>query len=524
MKLVHTLLPAVLATALSPLTLAKSYSEPVSPLGRYNIDLSQTSVSGISSGGFMTVQMHAAHADSIVGVGVFAGGPYLCSGHSNQISNVSTALNVCMAGEADAELSLSELEQAEKRGDVAPIEAQKSDKVWLYSGYNDGVVKQPTMDALAAYYSELTNEGHVYYRDNQNAGHAQIVDNSKGQECVLNGGEFINDCQLDGAGRILEFIYGDLNARQTGALSGQIIAFDQSPWFNNSSKAVMADTAYVYVPEACANGQSCRLHIAFHGCLQNAESINDSFYRYAGYNEWADTNNFVVLYPQTTQTSNIFIPGEPFNPKGCWDWWGFTDPASSQANYATKSSRQIQAIWNMATHLASDFTPATTTKINTTPTKTSTPPDFNLSAADSSDKAVSLVWDSQPGVSYNLSMRADGENSFSPVNNMPIRSGSFSVTDLEANTNYEFRLSLADDPQTQSPIVSMQTGSPAAECNPWYGTLTEHITAFRAYAIGSIFATGSNDYLGMWYEANKADATLLQTGPAFYKKGNCPEN
>ena len=43
------------------------------------IDIAQTSVSGLSSGAYMAVQLHVAHASIMVGVGAFAGGPYGCA-------------------------------------------------------------------------------------------------------------------------------------------------------------------------------------------------------------------------------------------------------------------------------------------------------------------------------------------------------------------------------------------------------------------------------------------------------------
>lgn len=41
------------------------------------------------------------------------------------------------------------------------------------------------------------------------------------------------------------------------------------------------------------------------------------FVENAGYNEWADANNIVVLYPQA-RTANLGFA----NPQGCWDFWG----------------------------------------------------------------------------------------------------------------------------------------------------------------------------------------------------------
>jgi hypothetical protein len=49
------------------------------PLGAYNADISESSVSGISSGAFMAVQFGVAWSSIIKGVGVIAGGPYYCA-------------------------------------------------------------------------------------------------------------------------------------------------------------------------------------------------------------------------------------------------------------------------------------------------------------------------------------------------------------------------------------------------------------------------------------------------------------
>jgi poly(3-hydroxybutyrate) depolymerase len=60
----------------------------------------------------------------------------------------------------------------------------------------------------------------------------------------------------------------------------------------------------------------------------------------SGFARWADTNKMVVLFPQV---SGSLIK----NPKGCWDWWGYTS-----SDYLTKDAPQIAAIWNMVTRLA----------------------------------------------------------------------------------------------------------------------------------------------------------------------------
>src|SRR4051794_33529070 len=62
-------------------------------LPKYNVSVSQVSVSGISSGGYMAVQMHFAYSKTIrKGAGVIAAGPMYCSE-----GNVLIAEGPCMA-------------------------------------------------------------------------------------------------------------------------------------------------------------------------------------------------------------------------------------------------------------------------------------------------------------------------------------------------------------------------------------------------------------------------------------------
>lgn len=63
--------------------------------------------------------------------------------------------------------------------------------------------------------------------------------------------------------------------------------------------------------------KECKLHVLFHGCLQAKYLIGDIFAKNTGYNQMADLNNFIILYPQAKFSFS--------NPNGCWDWWGYTD-------------------------------------------------------------------------------------------------------------------------------------------------------------------------------------------------------
>ena len=69
--------------AASSLAAATFAAQAAAPLPSLNIDRAQVSVSGLSSGGFMANQLGYAYASTFMGVGVFAGGPFMCAGHSN---------------------------------------------------------------------------------------------------------------------------------------------------------------------------------------------------------------------------------------------------------------------------------------------------------------------------------------------------------------------------------------------------------------------------------------------------------
>jgi len=95
----------------------------------------------------------------------------------------------------------------------------------------------------------------------------------------------------------------------------------------------------VYIPTSCAAKPGCRLHIALHGCEQNLHDVGIKFVEGSGFARWADTNKIVVLFPQVSASLT--------NPKGCWDWWGYTG-----SDYLTKSAPQIAAIWRMVERLS----------------------------------------------------------------------------------------------------------------------------------------------------------------------------
>ena len=326
-----TLFRAVIAT----LALAASAAS-ATPLAPLNIDKTQTSVSGASSGGYMAVQLHVAYSSSFKkGVAVIAGGPFNCAEGS-----VVNALTRCLGSAAIpvAELVATTNKWA-KEGLIDPTNNMAASKVYLFSGANDSVVKEATSSALQTYYQNFLPAANIIHNKEIASEHAFVTDDF-GATCLTKASPFINNCQFDLAGALLKHLYGALNAKKTGTLEGSLSEFDQSSPANGHGMGV---TGWVYVPKNCAAGASCRLHVALHGCRQNSSDVGDAFVRNAGYNRWADSNDIVVLYPQTGKGA----------VNSCWDWWGYDD-----VNYAKKSAPQMTAIMAMV-ELISRGAPAT---------------------------------------------------------------------------------------------------------------------------------------------------------------------
>jgi hypothetical protein len=132
--------------------------------------------------------------------------------------------------------------------------------------------------------------------DDLAAGHAFVTE-AEGNACGHTGPPFINACDYDLAGDLLAHILGPLDP-PSDEPAGSLISFDQGEFLDNPTAHGMGATGFAYIPDTCAAGETCRVHIAFHGCRQTMDDIGDAFLTLTGYNRWADTNALIVLYPQ----------------------------------------------------------------------------------------------------------------------------------------------------------------------------------------------------------------------------------
>jgi poly(3-hydroxybutyrate) depolymerase len=301
-----------------------------------HITLSQTSVSGISSGGFMAVQFGVAFSSIIEGIGVFAGGPFDCSQGS-----VTTAENAC--GDATSAPDVTPMVAATKSlaasGAIDATSYLASERVFLFGGADDAVVSPSVMDSAQTYFAAFLPAASIQYVSRRVGTAHTMPTSSYGGSCDSSDAPWIGDCNYDGAGTALAQIYGTLTPAAT-TQTGTVATLPQGNFVVDPASHSLDSNAYVYVPTSCASGETCRVHVAFHGCeMQASGVIGSAYYLHAGYNVWADTNHIVVLYPQLITTSA--------NPYACWDFWGY-----DSAEYDTTSAPQMAAVRAMVGFLA----------------------------------------------------------------------------------------------------------------------------------------------------------------------------
>jgi len=297
------------------------------------LDLTNTTVSGLSSGGYMASQFHLAHADWVRGAAIVAAGPVYCAQN-----NLMTALDHCIQ-KVDSPIPLpaiqQQLQQWQQEGKLASAAELAKSRVWLLRGSKDEKIHPKVAQSLYQQYREWISENQLRYVSDQPFAH-HMPTLTQGSACDQSTSPYLGKCNYDAAGEALKFMLPELKPAAAEA-QGKIYPLDQQK-IAGELASTMGSEAYVYVPTSCAAGEPCQLHISFHGCNQSAEAVGMAYVEQAGFNRYADSNHLVVLYPQARASKLM-----PMNPQGCWDWWGYTN-----ADYANRQGPQIQTVVKLA--------------------------------------------------------------------------------------------------------------------------------------------------------------------------------
>lgn len=479
-------------------------AQAAAQLPKLNIDKSSITVSGLSAGGFMANQLGTAYSDTFKGVGVFAGGPYMCAGHNFYTACMYNAMiSPSMLSTMQADLNNWSGSAIDNKASLA------SQKIFMFVGNSDLTVGPNPMNALYQQYLDNgVSADDLEYVRRDGAAHVfpTDFDGAGNNPCGMTTPPYISNCGYDGAKAVLSKFYGTLNPRNDAPAESNYVEFDQTAFIQNPGAA---PTGWLYVPANCAAGTQCRLHVALHGCKQDYANVGDKFLKNTGYSRWADTNNIVVLFPQAradntmhNTTASSMLP----NPNACWDWVGWYDNT-----FAQKTGVQVSALKAMVDQVSS----------GTGGGGSDLPAPTGVTTSGATDNSMVISWSAVTGASgYNV-YRGSRK-----VNASLVTETSFTDTGLSPGTAYSWTVRAVDAAGAESAASNAATGTTTGGSGGGTGTCTTasnyaHTFAGRAHVVwGITYANGSNQAMGLW--SLFVTTTLKKTGPNYYVIGTCP--
>ncbi len=376
-------------------------------------------ISGISSGGAMAAQMGVIYSEYFSGVATVAGTFYYCAGNDlvtkmklsetlgtfnlslfkmrvnrdnlfsldpkskfvlDPANPMYTAISICMKNPAQAKLPLEVMRALEKENLISPLTNIQHQKILVYQGQNDSVVKPAMANKLTEFYLQNGVSAQNLIQITLAGGHNFPTDKLGFNSCATEKTPYVSSCKFNLAEQILTHLTRINNLRRTEVKASaellNVVSQDREGLIRPRS---LAPYGYLASSEKCLkNPESCHLHVALHGCeMSDAFDANfDSrfvrgaragyfqmrtkegsflfsplpyieqkksgmvglkFAQSSGYLDYVETNNIMVLFPQTDITELNY----PLNPKGCWDWYGWTGD-----DYATNKGAEPK--WLMA--------------------------------------------------------------------------------------------------------------------------------------------------------------------------------
>lgn len=345
---VRRLVGAASVTVAAIVSAAPHAALAADPLPAYAADLQRTSVSGLSSGGFMAAQFDVAFSSRLIGAGIVAGGPFYCAGVNELIAPAVAATTLCMQPIGPAPSAADAWRAARtfaQRGEIDDPVNLRRQRIYVFSGAKDTVVSTRVVDQTARFYTlAQVPDANLLYRASPDAGHAFITNRPEDNACSANASPYIDNCGFEQSHDIVRWIYGTsakpLNPPAAQA-NGKLLRFDQRT-FDPQRRALLDDVGYAYVPAECERA-TCAVHVVFHGCVQNVATVGERMIRGVGYNEIADTNRLIVLYPQVAKSA--------VNPLGCWDFWGYTSADPLHPDFYRRDAPQMAAVMRMVQRL-----------------------------------------------------------------------------------------------------------------------------------------------------------------------------
>lgn len=290
----------------------------------------------------MASQHFFAYSDVVQGLGHLQAAPYACSSLPTREACTKQPQLISVPDMAEY------AERNSLAGSIAPLEGMRQRPIWVFAGGRDSIVLPLVCTRAAELYSLFSDV--VEFAEVEDAQHAYVTDGSLPGSCpsgVCNGCGFLgppylNDCDYDMAGKMLAHVLQRELAPRAAAVEDHFLAINQSQFFPPGLSAWevgMNVRAFAYIPASCRDQPaSCAIHVMYHGCSSSIDTaVGDRLYRYWGGNSWAESNQLIMLYPQTIGWN-------------CWAWTG-TQAGIPDPLHDTREGIQINVVNRMASAL-----------------------------------------------------------------------------------------------------------------------------------------------------------------------------
>ena len=264
-----------------------------------------------------------AYSNRIAGLGQIESGSYAdgrVAGNNFTFANVSAMVSYTQASAA--------------AGRIAPLDGVARAPIWVMEGGNDTCARQIPAGSYAFYRRLTARQSSVVFKVVAGAEHGFVTDRTPTcASCQPCGtlGAMVQECGFDMAHAMLTHLLGPLSPR-VSPIASHLMTVNQSTFWPADAKTEqdigMDRAAFVYVPAECAaaasggqNKSTCRIHVIYPGCFCSVAtsppgrpSTGIDIVTYGGFNDWAESNRIIMLYPQHATIA-------------CWQGCGRTLPA-----------------------------------------------------------------------------------------------------------------------------------------------------------------------------------------------------
>ncbi|MEZ0393269.1 MAG: hypothetical protein ACAH59_13700 [Pseudobdellovibrionaceae bacterium] len=287
------------------------------------------------------------------------------------------SVGICMREPEKSVIRFDVMKKNQDERRIADLSNLRNQKVFIYQGKSDSVVRPAMLAKMKEFYQALQIPDSQVKIVEGRGGHNFPTDQEGLDSCFSQSVPYVASCKNNLAGDLLSHLLNDSNLLRSQNQNENLKNLHLVTQTMGGSQKPKSLASYGYLaasPECLSNPGQCRLHVAFHGCAMSdsfdqafderysqvaklgylqmrnrEESLPFStlpyieqrelkfgllrFVMQSGYLDYVKDNHLMVLFPQTWITEGNY----PMNPKGCWDWFGWTG-----SEYATNQGQEPQ--------------------------------------------------------------------------------------------------------------------------------------------------------------------------------------